>query len=67
MTDGQWLYLIANLNLDDEEEFNKLCTTCKSKSKEVKCNGCGKAKDQEVNPHFDNEYFEKLKKQHGGE
>jgi hypothetical protein len=66
MTDGQWLYMITNMMVDDEEEFEKLCGKCKSDSKEPKCPGCGKSKDTYINPNFDEERFEKLKKMSGG-
>jgi hypothetical protein len=63
MTDGQWLYMITNMMLDDEEQYDKLCGKCKHDSKQVKCPGCGKSKvDEDVNPNFDDEHFEKLKK-----
>lgn len=62
MTDGQWLYLIANITVDDEEEFEKLCSKCKNDSKQSKCSGCGKNKvDHDNNPNFDEEKFNKLK------
>lgn len=60
--------MMANMMLDEEEEFNKLCDTCKDKSKENKCSGCGKKaiKDEDVNPQFDDKKFEEMKKRSGG-
>lgn len=58
--------MVINMVLDDEEEFNKLCSPCKVKSKESKCPGCGQNSIQEENPNFDMKRFEKLKNSSGG-
>lgn len=59
--------MIINLILDDEEEFEKMCGKCKEESKIKKCITCGKKVEVEINPNFDDEYFEKLKKKYGGD
>lgn len=56
---------MANMILDDEEEFNRMCDPCKIKSKEDKCPGCGGKKTTEFNPNFDMDRFEKMKKSGG--
>ncbi len=64
MTEGQWLYLLVNMALDDEEELEKMCNSCKEKSKIKRCISCGEAfhKEQDINPRFDNNKFEEMKK-----
>lgn len=64
MTEGQWLYMIANMTVDDEDEFEKLCDKCKANSENVKCAGCGDEQmhnARENNPNFDESKFDKYK------
>jgi hypothetical protein len=64
MTEGQWLYMVANISLDDDEEFEKLCGKCQSDADIKKCVGCGKEDFDnlsENNPNFDESIFEKYK------
>lgn len=63
MTDGQWLYMMTHMAVDDEQQFEKLCQKCKNDSTKDKCHGCGKVRDDGVNDNFDEEKFEKLKNQ----
>ncbi len=66
MTDGQWLYIFANMSLDKEEEEANMCPDCLEDIKKHKCIICGKelqeADTDNSNPNFDADRFEKLKR-----
>lgn len=60
MTDGDYLYCILNQWLDDEEELDRLCPTCRSEAEQGRCPGCGAAYTPAVraeNPAFDMERY----------
>lgn len=63
LTDGQSLYCVLQMILDDEERLKQLCPDCKAELLREKCPVCG-AVQYGVNPNFDENRFEELKK-HG--
>lgn len=65
MTEGQWLYMIANMAIDNEEELEAMCDKCKERAKSPRCTGCGSefvSGNERNNPNFDEERFNQLKK-----
>jgi hypothetical protein len=63
MTEGQWIWMMIHMSLDNEEQLEKICKPCQEKAKEDRCTSCNTLLDIEVNPNFDESLFEKLKKQ----
>lgn len=64
MTEGQWLYMIAQTSIDDDEKIEGMCLKCKEESNKKRCTTCGKDVTHEIlnhNPNFDENYFNKLK------
>jgi gamma-glutamyl phosphate reductase len=61
MTDGQWVWMMVHMSIDNDEQLEKVCKSCQEKSKEDRCTSCNALLDVEVNPNFDEELFEKLK------
>ena len=43
MTDGDYLYCILHLLLDQEEQLDQLCPACRRAAEEKRCPGCGAA------------------------
>ena len=41
MTDGDYLYCILHLLLDQEDELDRLCPSCRRAAEEERCVGCG--------------------------
>jgi hypothetical protein len=66
MTDSDYLYCLANMQLDDEAYMKRhYCESCRDKGVERKCLRCSRplfSEPTEVNPNFDNERFEQLKR-----
>lgn len=62
LTDGQWLYLLANQEIDNEEHINGLCNSCKTEMEVDRCVQCGKILEESSsnNPGFDENKFKKL-------
>ena len=63
MTDGDYLYCILHLLLDQEEQLNRLCPQCRRAAEEERCPGCGAALSQwqgGENGAFDEERFRAL-------
>jgi rRNA maturation endonuclease Nob1 len=65
MTEGQWLWIMAHMAVDNDEKLEKTCSKCKSEMEQEKCIHCGNKliTKTESNPQFDEELFEKLKSQ----
>lgn len=70
MTDEQWLWIFANMALDNDEELDDMCDDCKHEvtSKRTKCKRCGKplsGNDENVetfvSDNFDMERYMALK------
>lgn len=63
MTEGDYLYCAVQLMLDNEEQKNKLCPTCRQKVEEHRCIRCGGAIEDEAdrNPSFDLSRFEEMR------
>ena len=65
MTDWDYAYCIANLEIDNEEELLQYCPTCAQKMQQTtECPICGKPSVGAVrvlNQNFDDARFEMLK------
>lgn len=65
MTDRDYLLCALHLVLDDEERLDALCPACRAREEEKRCPSCGAEVEQvgaEVNPAFDEERFERMKR-----
>lgn len=60
MTDGEYLYCVMQLTLDEEEALEGLCPGCREKAMARACPCCGTALPEE-NPRFDESRFEELR------
>jgi predicted amidophosphoribosyltransferase len=63
MTDGDYLYCILNLLLDQEEQLNRLCPQCRRMAEEGRCPSCGAVVSHwqgGENEAFDEERFRAL-------
>lgn len=63
MTDGDYLYCILHLLLDQEEQLERLCPQCRGRAEEERCACCGamlSAWQEGQNPAFDEGQFQKL-------
>ena len=68
MTDRDSLWCAVNLLLDDEQELEQLCPTCRSRAQEERCLCCGApicAGEGVVNSAFDEARFQTLKRGDG--
>ena len=66
MTDGDYLYCILHLLIDQEEELDRLCPVCRGRAEEERCPGCGVALatwQGGDNGSFDEERFRRLSRQ----
>lgn len=65
MKDRDYLWCLLHMQLDREEELERLCPECRARAEEERCPGCGQAVrawgEAEVNPSFDLERFETMK------
>lgn len=54
---------MVHMALDDEEKLEKTCSKCKSHMHDDRCIHCGTQliNEDNANPNFSNELFEKLK------
>ena len=62
MTDGDYLYCVLHMTLDEEEKLEQLCLDCRAQAEKSTCLCCG-APLAEVNASFDENRFEELRKQ----
>ena len=60
MDDGQLMTCVMHLQLDAEEQLEKLCPACRRQTEQAACPVCGAAA-MTVNPKFDPKRFEELK------
>lgn len=60
MTDGDYLYCILHMMLDEEERLDALCPSCREKAEQERCLLCGELLPEE-NGSFDEKRFEELK------
>ena len=66
MTDRDYLLCALHLILDQEEQLEKLCPSCRNRAKEAHCPVCGEetlAWQREENASFDWERFAALSKE----
>ncbi|MCI5993651.1 MAG: hypothetical protein MRZ24_06420, partial [Clostridiales bacterium] len=62
MTDGDYLYCVLQLMLDENEQLDMLCPSCREKAREKRCPACGGAVPEQ-NAGFDMERYEELRRQ----
>ena len=62
MTDGDYIYCVLHMTLDEEERLEQLCPECRAQAEKSTCLCCG-APLAEVNSSFDEDRFEELRKQ----
>lgn len=67
LTDEQWLWLFVNECIDNDEQLERMCQSCKDEAtSKDKCIRCGKVLSTNnkpatfVNPNFDRKRFERL-------
>ena len=60
MTDGDYLYCVAQMTLDEQEKLDRLCPSCRAEAEKERCPVCG-AQSFEENAGFDEKRFEELK------
>ena len=60
MTDGDFLYCVAQMTLDEEESLDRLCPSCRAEAEKERCPVCG-AESFAENAGFDEKRFEELK------
>lgn len=64
MTDEQWLWVYANMLIDNEDRLNQMCPTCRNNvTSDDKCTACGKTisnVEYTHNPKFDADRFNRL-------
>lgn len=61
MTDGEYLYCVLQMTLDEEERLERLCPSCRAEAEKGGCAVCG-APLGERNPNFDEAKFEELRR-----
>ena len=60
-----YLWCALNLMLDREEALDRLCPQCRQRAEEARCPVCGRPAESwegALNPSFDRERFERLRK-----
>ncbi len=65
MTDREILWCAVNLMLDDEQELEQLCPSCRSRAMEERCLACGapvSSGEGMVNTAFDEGRFLSMKR-----
>ena len=66
MKERDYLWCLLNQLLDDQEELDQLCPTCRAEAEQERCPGCGALiQASGVNPSFDMERFRRLKEIQG--
>ena len=68
MRERDYVWCVANLLLDREEKLDALCPACRARAEAQACPVCGAAKESGeggVNPSFDKERFERMKRGEG--
>ena len=63
MTDGEFLWCLVNMMLDEEEELDRLCPSCRVEAQEGRCPACGAPVGEGegmVNPSFDQARYERM-------
>lgn len=62
MTDRDYLWCALNLVLDDEEDLDRMCPTCRAEAERDRCPVCGGLTEQwGSNKNFDMARYEALK------
>ncbi len=58
--------MMVHMSIDNDEQLEKMCDKCKKRGEGNKCIACGDPfiSESEANPQFDEELFEKLKRDH---
>lgn len=61
MTDGDYLYCVMQMMLDEEERLEELCPSCRERLQTPRCGCCGAALEEQ-NTAFDEKRYEELKR-----
>ena len=65
MRDRDYVWCLTHMALDQEEELSRLCPGCRLQAEEERCPVCGRPAgswEGALNPSFDRERFERLRK-----
>ena len=65
MTDRDYLLCALHLILDDEERLEQLCPACRAEAEKPHCPVCGMPVERGgsgINPDFDRQRFERMKR-----
>lgn len=60
MSDGAYLYCVLQLMLDEQEQLDALCPSCRQKAEQARCPACGQQMPEQ-NASFDEARYEELK------
>jgi predicted amidophosphoribosyltransferase len=65
MHQRDYLYCLLNLILDEEEQLNQLCPSCRQRAAEPRCACCGGPLEEAAaeNPSFDQAKFDRLREE----
>ena len=69
MTDRDYLWCLLQMTLDEEEELERMCPTCRLEAQEERCPVCGMPTDSGEGMHnaaFDEERYLRLKRGEDG-
>ena len=65
MRERDFVWCLTHMALDAEEELSRLCPSCRARAEEARCPICGRPAESwegAVNPAFDTERYERLRK-----
>ena len=65
MRDRDYVWCLAHMALDREEELAQLCPSCRQKAEESRCPVCGRPAESwegGINPSFDAARYERLRR-----
>lgn len=64
MKERDYLWCVLNMLLDEEEELDRLCPTCRAEAESGRCSVCGMPRadmNAAYNENFDLAWFEQMK------
>ena len=65
MRDRDYVWCLAHMALDQEEELSRPCPGCRLQAEEERCPVCGRPAERwegALNPSFDQERYERLRR-----